>query len=77
MHVHETAEENAIKVDDGNAGHEWSATSAPYVTVGPTRACASEFSDAVQTQDGGNGASRPASSQLQDQPKSKRGAEGE
>lgn len=40
MHVHETAEENATKVDDGNAGYEWSATSAPYVAVGPTRACA-------------------------------------
>jgi len=77
MHVHETAKENATKVDDGNAGHEWSAASTPHVAVGPTRTCAPEFRDAVQTQDGGNGAGRPASSQLQDQPKGKRGAEGE
>lgn len=77
MHVHETAEKNATKVDDGNAGHEWSAASAPHVAVGPTRACAPEFRDAVQTQDGGNGAGRPASSQLQDQPKGKRREERE
>jgi len=77
MHVYETAEENATKVDDGNAGHEWSAASTPHVAVGPARTRAPELRDAVQTQDGGNGAGRPASSQLQDQPKSKRGAEGE
>lgn len=77
VHVHETAEEDAAEVDDGDAGHERSAASAPHVAVGVARARAPEFRDAVQAQDGGDGAGRPAPSQLQDQPEGERGAAGE
>lgn len=77
VHVHETAEEDATEVDDGDAGHERSAASAPHVAIRPARARAPEFRDAVQTQDGGNGTGRPAPSELQDQPKGERGATGE
>lgn len=62
--VHETAEKDAAEVDDGNAGHERSATSTTHVAIGVARARATEFRDAVQTQDGGNGTGRLAPSQL-------------
>lgn len=61
VHVHETAEEDAAAVDDGDAGHERSAASAPHVAVGYARA---PHRDAVQKQDGGNGVGRLAPSQL-------------
>jgi len=77
VHVHEAAEEDAIEVDDGNAGHERSAASSSHFAVGATRAGSAEFNDAVQTQDGGNGAGRLAPSQLQDQPEGEHGAAGE
>lgn len=78
VHVHEAAQEDAAAVDDGDAGHERPAASAPHVAVGPAGACAPvRRRDAVQTQDGGDGAGRPAPSQLQDQPESERGATGE
>lgn len=64
MHVHETAEKDAAEVDDGDARHERSAAPAPHVAIGLARARAPYFHDAVQTQDGGNGAGRLAPSQL-------------
>lgn len=64
VHVHETSEKDAAEVDDGDARNEWSATSASHVAVGPTRASSPGLCDTVQTQDGGNGAGRPAPSQL-------------
>lgn len=77
VHVHEAAEEDAAAVDDGDAGHERAAASAPHVAVGPARARAPGLRDAVQAQDGGDGAGRPAPSQLQDQPEGERRAAGE
>jgi len=55
VHVHEAAEKDATEVDDGDAGHERSTASAPHVAIRASRACPTDFSDAVQTQDGGNG----------------------
>lgn len=77
VHVHEAAEEDAAPVDDGDAGHERPAASAPHVAVGPARARAPGLRDAVQAQNGGDGAGRPAPPQLQDQPEGERGAAGE
>jgi len=76
MYVHETAEKDATAVDDGDAGHERSATSAPHVAIRPAGTRAPEFGNAIQTQNGGNGTGRPAPSQLQDQPEGERGAAG-